>query len=244
MLSRNLLVVRIFNYLVVAGLTLVTLSNCGKETVNVRRDEQRRNEERDKDLDERLDRLEQDGNPISPAPAGPQGDPGGPGPTGSAGPSGVSGDRGANGNNGSNGASASLGTVSVLGIDRSLSWTTSNHTQITQLTRVEVYLSFSVAAMPSPSSNPQNHWVDIVVGEGASGAVFCYQRRTGSVWYDLVYRKVAGALTGCDSNSDKNLGAWPNSNTVNAGGVVRVIPRDPKLNGVLWDLTLNTWTVQ
>lgn len=142
----------------------------------------------------------------------------------------ANGTAGTPGANGQDGKSARLVQL-AFPVDRSLPFETSNGTVVGVTGVVILPWSFTINAIISTTGGPG--WIDVRV-EGTSGRqVACYQRVINSKRFDFVYRKTPGVTTGCDSNSDQDGDMASPNLTVEAGETLRVIPREPKLAGIV-----------
>lgn len=180
-----------------------------------------------------------------PGPSGPQGEPGEPGEPGPAGesvvgPQGEPGEPGEDGESitGPTGPAGASGQSLVpitftVNINRALDWETNNLVLITdEVVLLFIPSQFILTSLPN-TNNPQGGWIDLRV----DGVIYCYQRDTNSYQYSLKYKKIPNNLLGCDSNSEKFPGAFPYYQTTVTSSI-HLIPRDPKLNGVLWTFTI------
>lgn len=172
-------------------------------------------------------------------PIGPKGDPGEQGPEG---PEGQQGDTGEQGQQGANGASATYKQL-IIDVDRTkVPWIDNN--KITVPNDGVLFFNFTFSVEQITGSLNGGGWLDIKVGSN----VYCLQRKANTKMFELVYKKLPAATTGCDSNSDKDLNVVLNSNlltlSVTKDTVLQVIPREPKLQGIVVPLVFYLLTVE
>lgn len=179
-------------------------------------------------------------NPDSaggPSVSGPRGPAGNDGKDGADGKDGTDGRDGADGKDGADGASIETSTIIISGIDRTngVPWEDHHKHSSTRTGYIVIPVIFYNYALPSTNA-PNGGWVDICVGP----ATYCFQRNSNAYSYSFKYRKVPGHLLGCDSNSEKYAAAYSLTATIEPGTIIQVIPRDPKLAGVVWSLEFTT----
>jgi hypothetical protein len=178
------------------------------------------------------------GEPGAPGVPGERGEPGLPGAKGEQGEQGLpgaQGDPGLPGEPGAPGANGTSVTVNAvtLTVDRSLvPW--EDHNKITFTTTTYVLLPYRFTVPQITGSLNGGGWLDFVVGS----RVYCYQREANKKSFVLMYLKLAGATTGCDTNSDKD------DNTILTDpliafstDVLQIIPREPKFTGITPTIT-------
>lgn len=118
-----------------------------------------------------------------------------------------------------------------------MTWTGANSHLLTRAGAIDVPELFFLSQVDI--TNPQGGWIDLRIGT----AVFCYQRQKKSTEYLLVYKKTTLATHGCDytNETEQDSTAWSLTVPVGIGTIVRVIPRDPKLQSLVWTLELLMW---
>lgn len=183
---------------------------------------------------------------VAPVPSPEPGETGVPGPQGSQGPKGdtgtgtvgpagesVKGDSGAPGAPGQQGTSVRVSTLTIVGVSRALPWATFNGIVFPRNGAILIPTSFIIEAITSTNS-PQGEYVDLNVG----GNTFCYKRDSNAKSYKLNYKKTFIHNLGCNSNDEKDTSAYTLTQEVDAGEVLRVIPRDTKLTGIIFDFSV------
>lgn len=175
-------------------------------------------------------------------PVGPQGEVGLQGPVGPQGEVGPTGPQGAEGPQGTDGKSAFMNQLVVEDIDR-LVWSGGGF----GATPWSVTMNSGFVLVPQSFvvTGPTNNtgWVDVDVGTHR----FCFQSAAGSSndgVYTFSYKKATGFVSGCDSNNEKSTLPVEFMVAVTSGELLDVFPRDPKLNGVLFNFTASQLAVE
>lgn len=146
------------------------------------------------------------------------------------------GNQGEPGADGGPGKSVKVNTVTVEDIDRSGDWDDQNIV-LSKRSLVLIPDRINVAAL---TQNENGGWLDVYVGD----ATFCFQGQVGQKYYNFKYKKIDGYSDGCDSNNEKETNAFAMSAIGEVDDKVGVVPRAPRLNGVVWDLELNVFEEQ
>lgn len=171
---------------------------------------------------------------------GPQGEVGPQGPQGEVGPQGPVGLQGDVGPAGADGKGVFLNQLVLEDIDRALSF----NGWVVELNAGVVFVPQSFV-ISGPTNN--SGWIDLDFGPHR----FCYQSpftsgTSDDGLYNFVYKKVPGSTSGCDVSPrvDEYPGTVDFTVPVNAGELFGLVPRDPKLNGVIFDFTVNQLAVE
>ena len=175
--------------------------------------------------------VDQPGQPGPIGPAGKDGKNGTDGTGGTDGINGIDGIDGVAGTNGTNGTDGTDGTsivqvIIVVVVNRDLApWSTNNLITLTNDGTIIVPTSFTISTLSGTSGSG---WIDFKVGN----EVYCYKRVTNTKNYLFSYKKILNAITGCDSDSDKDLNPTIYSTRILSGNILQIIPRDSKMAGI------------
>jgi hypothetical protein len=164
---------------------------------------------------------------------GDQGVDGKDGSTGATGAAGLDGVDGVDGAVGPSGYGPSMFSISVELNRQLLPWADNNKEVVGVPFIIGVPGSFTVQEISTTGSG----WIDIVTDK----QVLCFQKAVSTKRFDFSYKKLDGALTGCDTNDDKDL-SFSFLGIIEGEEFFQMIPRDPRLQDIV--PVFNFWGVK
>ncbi len=140
----------------------------------------------------------------------------------------LTGASGANGSNGKDGVGISIENVVIENIDRDLNAWDTHNIELSYDGKMSLPSTIYVDAL---SQNENGGWLDVYIGD----QTYCYQGKVGKKQYEYKYKKVLNHSDGCDLNNEKDGNSVGLLVKFNEGDEFGVVPRAPKLSGVVFD---------
>lgn len=140
---------------------------------------------------------------------------------------GVPGPKGDQGSSGQSGKNVVASHVTVKDIDRSLAWDSFN----VELSSNGIMMLPGNFKLEALTNTENGGWIDFYIGD----QTYCYQGVVGKKEYNFKYKKTAGHVDGCDANNEKETNAVSLTVEFSSGDEFGLVPRAPRLNGIVFD---------